>query len=369
MIKQMETFDFQALKQSLMEEPLPLKVVTPAEIRFCGKTSDNMNIIRVQGIELPASDGAILSLDKYSGLTQAQRNVVSQAGGLQGVRDMRNYLTAAKGATSKGKLALILNPVSGVVTRVIQVSDQLITPADAIRVAELFMEQNDLNPVGMTMTTLQNGFTIIMKSSNSKVLPIFPGDDANLGGFAMKWDFNQISVAMMTLRLVCTNGMVHLVADTRARITNLRSESVKAMLSVPQDSNLIGATFEQFRRNAAEAKAVPASLAEVLEVNKKLRHWGVPQESCDQVAPYPQDLEAYQARDIVKGNPSIAQARRMASSVNAWDLFNNMTAFASHSELLAGDDPLRSAIRDEAAQFLSNPRDIKHYVDIFSGRR
>jgi hypothetical protein len=365
----METFDYQAQKQSLMEEPLPFKVVTPAEIRYCDNTGDNVNIIKVQGVELPASGGAILSLDKYSGFTQAQKNVVSQAGGQQGVRDMRNYLIAAKGATSKGKLALILNPYSGMVTRVIPVFDQVITPAAAIRVAELFMEQNDLYPVAMEKNYLSNGFSLIMKSSNPKVLPILPEDEANLGGFAMNWDFNQISLAMMTLRLVCTNGMVHLVRDTRARITNLHPESVKNLISVPKDSKLIGTTFEEFRKHAAGAKAVPASLAEVLEVNRKLRRLGIPEESCDIIAPYQQDLKAYQERDLIQGAPSMALARRTVSSVNAWDLFNNMTAFASHTKLLGTGDPIRGEIRHEAAQFLATPRDIKHYVDIFSGRR
>lgn len=365
----METFDYQAQKQSLMEEPLPFKVVTPSEIRYCDKTSDNVSIIKVQGAELPASGGAILSLDKYSGFTQAQKDVVSQAGGQQGVRDMRNYLTAAKGATSKGKLALILNPYSGMITRVIPVFDQVITPAAAIRVAELFMEQNDLYPVSIEKQYLSDGFTLIMKSSNPKVLPILPKDEAKLGDFAMKWDFNQISLAMMTLRLVCTNGMVHLVRDTRARITNLHPESINNLISVPKDSKLIGSTFEEFRKNAAGAKAVPASLAEVLEVNRKLHRLGIPQESCDKIAPYQQDLKAYQERDLIKGIPSMTLARKTVSSVNAWDLFNNMTAFASHTKLLDPGDPIRGEIRHEAAQFLSNPRDIKHYVDIFSGRR
>lgn len=366
----MKTFDYQAQKQSLMEEPLSLKVVTPGEIRYCEKTSDNVTIIKVQGDEFPATDGAILSLDKYSGFTQTQMNVVSQAGGQQGVRDMRNYLTAAKGSTSKGgKLALIQNPFSGQITRVIPITDQVITPAAAIRVAELFMEQNGLYPVAMEKSHLCNGFTLIMKSSNPKELPILPGDVANIGGFAMKWDFNQISLAMLTLRLVCTNGMTHLVRDTRARITSLRPESVKDLISVPKDDKLIGATFDEFRKSAAEAKAVPASLGEVLEVNLRLRDFGIPKESCDTIAPFPQDLEAYQAHNLVKGRPSMTMARSMVSSVNAWDLFNNLTAFASHTRLLDESDPLRGVIRHEAARFLAAPRDIKHYVDIFSGRR
>lgn len=360
------SIDFQALKKSVTEEhPLPFKVVRPSEIRYLGETGDDMSIIKVHGAELPASKGAIIALDKYCGLSSGQKSAVSCAGGQQGVQDITNYLTAAKGLATKGQLALILDPEKGVLKKIVPIRNEVITPTTFMDISECFMKENDLIPAKFELSALGDQMTLRMASEKSEIRSILPGDDAQMGGYSLSWNLSGISLSMETVRLVCTNGMTHKVTERRANISSLDSQSVQDLIAIPSNRNLIDGIFDKFKSRAIEAKSTPASLYEVQTINHKLSAYGIPMEVCDEIAPYREDLAAYEELGLLKAHGNAEKTRLVVSKINAWDLFNNMTAFASHTEIIDDHDLLRGLVRQEAMIFLSKPRDIKHYTSIY----
>lgn len=365
----MTTIEFQTLRKVETESPRPFMVARPGEIRNAGITGDGVGVIQVQGVELPVSGDALLSLDKYAGLTQDQKKVVSKAGGQLGLRDMRNYLTTARGSLKNDKLVLLLDPHGQRVVDVRPLVGQIIPMKAFMQIAEWFMDQNGLLPDSFEKGDLRYGFTLKMVSTNPQIRSIMPGDDAILGAFNLKWNLTQISVELMMQRVVCSNGARVTLADRHATIHDLTANSVESLLSVPKDGLFLSHSWDEYRKKAVEANAVKASLAEVMRVNKRLQNYGIAEDACNQVAPYPQDLKAYMDNGILERSPMMKEAQVLASSVSAWDLYNNMTAFATHTNLLREHSPYRGQIRYDAAQFLAAPRDIKHYVDIFSGRR
>ena len=54
------------------------------------------------------------------------------------------------------------------------------------------------------------------------------------------------------------------------------------------------------------------------------------------------------------------------SNMNVWQLFNILTAFASHTTLWGEHDIRRSMLMSNSVDFLNSKRDIKDYYNIYS---
>lgn len=52
--------------------------------------------------------------------------------------------------------------------------------------------------------------------------------------------------------------------------------------------------------------------------------------------------------------------------MTVWNLYNSVTAFASHNDIWPEDDGRRMAVGESAVRFLYRERDIKNYTDIFA---
>ena len=53
------------------------------------------------------------------------------------------------------------------------------------------------------------------------------------------------------------------------------------------------------------------------------------------------------------------------ASMTVWDLYNGVTAYASHNTDWHVNDNRRSGLQGEIYNFLMRPLDIKHYVDAY----
>ena len=50
---------------------------------------------------------------------------------------------------------------------------------------------------------------------------------------------------------------------------------------------------------------------------------------------------------------------------NVWDIYNDLTRFATHNGIWEKDDNRRGGLKAAAVTFLGRERDIRKYVDIF----
>jgi alanyl-tRNA synthetase len=59
--------------------------------------------------------------------------------------------------------------------------------------------------------------------------------------------------------------------------------------------------------------------------------------------------------------------RELKSGVNMWELYNDMTEYATHNSDWKDNDSRRGYIQREALNLLMSKRDIRQYQDIFAG--
>ena len=109
--------------------------------------------------------------------------------------------------------------------------------------------------------------------------------------------------------------------------------------------------------------AIPHDMQELKYVSTFLEKFGLDAHKVEEVAPYRKELQEYTARgyDIDRNNAATTLA-----SMTVWNLYNSVTAFASHNDIWPEEDGRRMAVCETAVKFLYHDRDIKNYIDIFA---
>ena len=146
-------------------------------------------------------------------------------------------------------------------------------------------------------------------------------------------------------------------------IQDLSMESINRLMGiVPKLLHLKSATsFQNYQKKALLAMETRASLAEMQMVHRVLRERvGLPDEEVARLAPFEEDLHAY-----VENGYTSMNFRNTMSSMNVWSLYNNMTAYATHSTAWGEHDGRRDYLMNAALDFLNRQRDIKNPLDIF----
>lgn len=369
---QQEFFD---LRNKINEEQLPYKVVERAAIKYVGRTGslethnpkDNThqvgtNVFSILGTKVLASDYVTEKLDDLTGLSKGQKYIVEKASGEEGVRDLRNYMTTASSIVNNTKVALVADPETRTVVDAIPVENELITSENFFDVAELFMDANNLSPTVYEVGKGPlSGITLHMNSNSPMVRAFAPGEDTLINSYYLKWKLGQIELGRYYERIVCSNGMVRKIQTHHSAITTLDANSISAMLSLPQDITMLKEAFEDYSNNAKIAINSRASLHELALASKMLEKQNVDPETIKKIAPYGDELNTY----IRAGyNTKEFNTKEAVSSMNVWNLFNEITQFASHNTDWAENDDRRSKLQADAIDYLRRPRDIRNYIDI-----
>lgn len=113
---------------------------------------------------------------------------------------------------------------------------------------------------------------------------------------------------------------------------------------------------------AQTASQTPASLNEVYCGRKLLTRHGAPEDLAEQLMPYSRLLNQYEEH----GYGSHLKISKAKSDIMMWDLYNNLTEFASHNTLWDVNDNRRSSLMQQSVGLLQRKRDIQEYYDIFS---
>ena len=104
-------------------------------------------------------------------------------------------------------------------------------------------------------------------------------------------------------------------------------------------------------------------MQELKSVSALLEKFGLEADEAEKVAPYRKEVQEYATSgyDINRNNAATALA-----SMTVWNLYNSVTAFASHNGIWPEDDGRRMELAGAAVRFLYRERDIKNYTDIFA---
>ena len=362
----MKSLDLEVIKQNAVKTRFPYKLVDPSSIKFEGKVGDEDDIyIKVQGVDLLANADVIDSLDEYYGISDRQKSNVEAALGETGVSALRNYLGAAASESVLGKkMALFADPETKMVVNAFPVGDTLIYPEQFFPVAEMMIERFNVYPTKFYGSPAERtGMTLILESSSPNTVTIAPGEVFQGGGFYLRWDKGAIDVGVFIQRMVCSNGAVISIPRQMGMIRDLSQDSMNRLMDVvPKLLHLKTAVpFLDYQKKALLAMETRASLAEMHMVYRLLKdRAGLPKEDVARLAPFEEDMNAYAEKGYAGVNP-----RNTMSSMNVWTLYNNMTAYATHSTAWDEHDGRRDLLMNASWDFLNRSRDIKTHLDIF----
>lgn len=371
----MSEINLAELRQKVDRSANPYKVVRRDAIEYIGRLDDGSNVTapyegygknvyRVDGTELLVNDLVSKQLDKIIGLTPMQAKVVKNASGEAGVRDFRNYLATAGSMMKPVSVALIANPSSRTVSGLVPVSEDPITSDAFFDFLELFLEKNSLYPVDYQMAyDISAGFTLFLNSNNPDVRQIASNEDFLVNSYYLKWNLGQIELGRYYERLICSNGQTETIKNKEARITTVREDKISGILDLPQNSGLLTDSFDKFRSKALESMEVNASIAELKTISDKLDNYMIDNKIAKAIAPYNEELQLYLNAGY---DGTMVQLKQMKASMTVWELYNDVTDYASNNTLWDKDDNRRGMLQGEALKFLMRERDVKNYSDIFS---
>ncbi len=350
--------DFSTLKSKVLSDRNPYRTVGREQLEYIGG-----NFYKVDGVEMEVTPEVASDLDAFIGLSRKQAKTVETASGETGIRNFRNYLASANSISRPMRLAIVGDKNTGRITKAVPLKGDLITAEAFFDFAEMFMDWNGYSSRScMIASDTGAGFSIVLDSEFPEISTIVDGEDFLTNSIYLKWNPGEIELGHYYERLICSNGQVERIHSRDAVINSLATEQVNKMLALP-DSKVMSRGFLQFRNVALLAMNTRTSMEELKYVSAFLEKFGLDAQEVEAVAPYRKELQEYAARgyDIGRNNAATTLA-----SMTVWNLYNSVTAFASHNDVWPESDSRRMALYEVAVQFLYRDRDIKNYIDIFA---
>lgn len=350
--------DFSTLKSKILSDRNPYRTAGREQLEYIGG-----NFYKVDGVEMEVTPEVASDLDAFIGLSRKQAKTVETASGESGIRNFRNYLASANSISRPLRLAIVGDRNTRRITKAVPLKGELITAEAFFDFAEMFMDRNGYSSRScMISSDTGAGFSIVLDSELPEISTIIDGEDFLTNSIYLKWNPGEIELGHYYERLICSNGQVERIHSKDAVINSLATEQVNKMLSLP-DSKVMGSGFLQFSNFALLAMNTRASMEELKYVSTFLEKFGLDAQEVEAVAPYRKELQEYAARgyDIDRNNAATTLA-----SMTVWNLYNSVTAFASHNDVWSESDSRRMALYEVAVQFLYRDRDIKNYIDIFA---
>lgn len=345
-------------RDAFIAAQMPFRAVTPQELISTGE-----NTYLVNGLELAVEPEVSEQIDTFIGVSKQQSRAVTDTFGGNGIRDLRNYLALSNSIEKAGKIALIADPVERRIVGATHLKKEAIPAEPFFDFMDMFMNDNGYTPENFYIPESgQGGVTISLLPNNATYEEVAPGEEFLTNGIWFRWNLGEVEAGNYYKRMICSNGSFEVVERKIARTNQLDELSIRKMLSLPQHGAFIGANFQRTRQNALLAMQTDASVGEVRTVNRLLTRYGADDSTIEEIAPFNRLSEMYAAAGYDMAHFPLTQAR---SDVNMWELFNRVTAFATHNTEWAAEDNRRSGLMLESMRLLNRPRDIKQYVTIF----
>ena len=350
--------DFHTLKSQVLSDRNPYRTVGREQLEYIGG-----NFYKVDGVEMEVTPEVASDLDAFIGLSREQAKAVETASGETGIRNFRNYLASANSISRPLRLAIVGDRNTRRITKAVPLKGELITAEAFFDLAEMFIDRNGYSSRScMICSDTGVGFSIVLDNEIPEISTIIDGEDFLTNSIYLKWNPGEIELGHYYERLICSNGQVERVPSRDAMINSLATEQVNKMLALP-GSKIMNRGFHKFRNAAIQAMNTRASMQELKYVSTFLEKFGLDAHKVEEVAPYRKELQEYTARgyDIDRNNAATTLA-----SMTVWNLYNSVTAFASHNDIWPEEDGRRMAVCETAVKFLYHDRDIKNYIDIFA---
>lgn len=354
----MDSITYQMKRDHFIRNQRPYRTVEPGDLLAAGE-----NVYKIGGNEVQVTPEVAAEIDEFIGIRRDQAVAVQDTFGSDGVRNLRNYLAMSNSVQKAGKLALSADPQRLMVTGATRLKKEAI-PADSFfDFLDFFMDRNDYEPEQFYLPDEgQGGIFVRLKPLAPKYHEITSGEDFMTNGLWFRWNLGEVQAGNYFMRMICTNGMMSESERKIAKVNSLDENIIRSLLSLPQNHGFMEHNYNQLTSNARMAMNTAASLAEVRKVAKLLRRYGVDDQTIDDMAPFLQLSDYYSSAGY---DLKVYPANQAMSDMTMWELFNRITWFASHSPEWAEEDNRRSGLMIDSVRLLSQPRDIKKYINVF----
>lgn len=354
----MTNSDFLSTKATYLNKQEPYIVLSKEEL-----VAERDNYYRIGETSIAVSSAVQNQLDKLIGLPLTQRKGLEEAFGTDAIVSLRNSLAMANCVKKPSNFALVANSKELIVDGIVPLKGQVIPMESFFDLLEMFIDKHSYE-----IEALESSYNGIY-GITARLMPIHPQYDAFFGddeflsnGFYIKWNLGEIEVGNYYVRLVCSNGAIETVENSLNRMQSLDDHRIMEFINSPKQSSLITHNLNRMKEIALIASQTPASLNEVYRGRKLLTRHGTPEDLAEQLMPYSRLLNQYEEH----GYGTHLAISKAKSDIMMWNLYNNLTEFASHTTLWDVNDNRRSSLMQQSVGLLQRKRDIQSYYDIFS---
>lgn len=354
----MTSSEFFNQKNEFLKKQEPYLVLSKEEL-----VAEADNYYRIGDTSIAVSDDVQEQLDKLIGLPSTQRKGIETTYGVDAIVNFRNSIAMANCVDNPNKFALVANSQNLIVDGIVPLKDQVIHMESFFNILEMFLDKHSYEIYALESS--HNGIygmTVRLKPIHPQFDTFFDNDEFLTNGYYVKWNLGEMEVGNYYVRLVCSNGAVETKMHSLARINNINDAKINEFLLSPNKSEIIRHNINRMKKIALTASQTMASLNEVNYGKKLLTRHGTPEDIAEQLMPYTQLLNQYKKHECFQSIP-LTHAK---SNINMWDLYNNLTGFATHNPLWTDNDNRRSALMQQGVALLQRKRDIQPYFDIFN---
>ncbi len=353
----MELTEFRMRRNIITRHIAPHKLIRLDEIQQVAN-----NVYEVDKLDLELTPEAQRQLIRAIGTNKEQLKTVKGLSGDVGQANFSNYLTVAKNMVEEKQVVLMADKQSRVISNIIIPKKDFIPVDDFFDFAEMFIDSTGFEVEKLeSSTTNEMDIVIYLQNKNPRILQFAPQEEFISNGAYLHWNGISIEIGNYYVRLLCTNGQTQSIRHKDASIFTLQEADVSRLLQTATTEEVMMAGFHAFQAKALEAMDTQVSLRELGNVHSYLQ--GGRLSLTDQVASiitgYEDNIKAFEARHLtVKGRES-----RVKTNVSWWQLYNKMTEFASHSDVLEQEDVRRNIIFNYAMGQLFSTHDIISYIE------
>lgn len=349
--------DFTSQAERLERQLYPHKLVQLGDLRQIDGPLFDLN-----GIDLIFEPSVADTLNRHIGTSRTQLDMIRNASGDVGQVNFRNFLSDAATFSNNKDVVLIASPETLHVVNVLIPRHDFIPAHQFFDFAQLFMEESEY--VYEKMEAQANGrfdIMLYMQSRTPTIKQFAPGEDTVTDGAYLRWTGDQIELGNYYTRLVCTNGATDTITNNQTKMHSFNPSEVHRMIELAKSRELPKIGFQSYEQKAIEAMETQCSLAELQSLSSVLTgpRIGLMPETVESLLP----KRKYEEYFSTRGADIKRKSKLMKTDLTAWNVFNLLTAFATHTDELALEDGTRNAILNAAIQFLKTERDIKHYIE------
>ena len=350
----MDNTDYQILKNKILLQPTAYKEFDKNEIVAVDETHYRLGDATVE-----LSPKISENIDSFIGLKTGQSKLAEDSYGGSGLANLRNFFAQAK-QNKKEKIIVVADTETRKITGIYRTKTHFIPPQAFFEFAEMVMDQNQFEPEAIDYGD-GSDISIRMKSLNPQVMSFTKDDDFISNGLWLKWNPAEIAFGNYYERIICRNGMTQISKNKQMSLYSLQDEN-KIRLLLGNHETFLRQNLQLMLRNAKKAITTQASVRELGTGTKMLEKLGVDQKLITDLIPYDKNVARYEESGYPVDTEGLAAA---VSSMTVWQLFNILTAFATHNKIWSEHDIRRTLLMTRSIDFLNRKRDIKQHYNIY----